>query len=180
MRHVKDPDDENRCCATAADGGQCWNETVEDGTRCQAHGGRVNKLEKTKDYLVEQFERRLKLEGGDTDEIKLLKENLMGLNMMLSAHMNRIIDEPSLLTNSGKVAELLMKAEKVTVSLNRLQLSSGALLEKPALAVWGAKIVEAFTGLIEHKYDGWEDDLHEFADTVAGIIIQTKNVEEKK
>lgn len=180
MKRVTDPDSPNRCRSTASDGGQCLNESVEGSNFCLAHGGRVKRDKEMTDYLTEQFERRLKIDANSDNEVKLLRENLMRLNMMLAARTNLIKDEASMLAHSGSIADLMMKAEKVTVSLNRLAISSGLLLAKPALITWGQQIVAAVASMVEDKYDGWEDDLHDFSETVAGIIVQAQNTEEEK
>lgn len=181
MRRVSDPDDPNRCRSTAADGGQCWNESCEGSDYCRAHGGEGNRAkEQMTNYLAEQFARRIKIDGGEIDEIKILRENLMVLNSTIAARTKLMTDESSMLAHSGPVTDLVMKAEKVTASLHRLATSSGLLLAKPALITWGQSIVQAVAAMVEDKYDGWEDDLHALSDTVANIIIQANNSEEEK
>ena len=181
MRRVKDQDDPRRCRATAADGGQCWNETIhEDSQRCAAHGGRDNSDAEIKDYLTEQFERRVKLNYGEVDEIKLLKENLMRLNSMIAVHANNVTDEASMLANSMKIIELTVTAERLTTSLKRLEQSSNTLLAKPALMAWGQLIVQAVDEMVRDKYEGWEEDLIDLSMKVADIIVQARNVEKAK
>lgn len=181
MRRVSDPDDPKRCRATAADGGQCWNESGEGSDYCRAHGGDGSKARSEMNtYLAEQFTRRIKIEGGEIDEIKLLRENLMNLNAVIAARTKLMTDESSMLAHSGPVTDLVMKAEKVTASLHRLATSSGLLLAKPALITWGQQIVQAVAAMVEDKYDGWEDDLHDLSETVANIIVQANNSEEEK
>lgn len=177
MRRVKDEDDPNRCRGTAPSG-QCWNESTEGSEYCAAHGGRSQESEERFDYLTEQFERRLVLDGDAVDEVKLLKENLLRINMMLAAHANNIKDEATMLTNAGAIIDLTMKAEKVTVSLNRLAISSGLLLAKPALITWGQQIVHAVADMVEDKYEGWEDDLVTLSNRVGEIIVSARNIED--
>lgn len=180
MRRVKDQDDPKRCRGTAADRGQCWNESVGDSDFCPVHGGRERDIDAMKDYLTEQFERRIKLDIDSNDEVKLLKENLMRLNAMLAASANKVKDDASLEANAGTIIDLTMKAEKVTASLKRLEQASGLLLAKPALITWGQQIVHAVAAKIEDKYDGWEDDLMELSHDVAQIITVIQNAEDEK
>ena len=98
--------------------------------------------------------------------------------MMLAAHANNVKDEASMAANAGAIIDLTMKAEKVTVSLNRLAISSGLLLAKPALITWGQQIVHAVADMVEGKYDDWEDDLVTLSDRVAEIIVSARNIEE--
>jgi len=176
-----DLDDPRRCRRTAQTGAQCQN-LAEPGTdRCKFHGGRSDTRPKERErmnYLSEQFANRMKIEGGDIDEVKLLKENLMNLNGVIAARINMMTDQASTLAHSPAVTELIMKAEKVTASLHRLSAASGALLGKSALHLWGQRIVLAMEALIRDKYDGWEDDLQDFATDVGTIIIETNNEEE--
>lgn len=181
MPRVTDEDDPKRCRGTATkSGGQCRNKAAEDSDYCLMHGGRHLNSEHTKAYLIEQFERRLNLEVGPGDETKLLRENLMNLCMVIAARTNLMQDEASMLAHSGPIADLVMKAEKVTVSLQRLALSSGELLARPALITWGQEIIAALADTLTNKYDGWEEDLMSFGDKVASIIVQVKNKEEEK
>lgn len=181
MRRVNDPDDMSRCRATASGGGQCWNESTEEGDYCTAHGGKNNKdRDEMTHYLAEQFTNRLKINGGEIDEIKLLKENLMNLNAVIAAKTALMSDEASMLAHGGSVIDLIMKAEKVTASLHRLSLASGLLLAKPALVSWGIQVIQAVAHLVEDKYDGWEDDLDAFSHTLEKIIVAAKNEEIEK
>ena len=178
MRRVKDEDDPNRCRGTAPSG-QCWNEATEGREYCAAHGGRSQENEERLDYLTEQFERRIKLDAGAVDEVQILKENLLRINAMIAQHANKITDEASMVANASAIIDLTMKAEKVTVSLNRLAISSGLLLAKPALITWGQQMSHAVAEMVEDKYVGWEDDLHALTDKIAEIIVLAKNVEEE-
>jgi hypothetical protein len=176
----RNPDSSNRCKGKAHTGGQCKNEAAEGYDYCTYHGGRNNRQIEMNNYLSEQFERRLKIEADAVDEIKLLRENLMNLNAVIAARTNLMKDEASMLAHSPVISELIMKAEKVTVSLNKLALESGALLAKPALFTWGQEIVKVVADTIQNKYIGWEDDLIALSNNVATIIIKAQNIEGKK
>jgi hypothetical protein len=180
MKRVTDQDDPRRCEATDAAGGQCWNESVEESKYCRAHGGGSFDRKDAENYLTERFQRRIQIDTQGDDEVKLLRENLIQLNAMIAARMRLVNDDATMLVQAGPIADLIMKAEKVTVSLNRLAISSGLLLAKPALITWGQQIIHALSEMVEGKYDGWEDDLVDFSNTVASIIIQANNVEETK
>ncbi len=177
-RRISDPDDPRRCNGIANTGGQCLNLSVEDSKFCLAHGGRNNYPKEGENYLVEQFEQRVKFDCTSIDEIAILKENLMKMNAIIAAHANKIIDDASMSANGGTMIDLIIKAEKVTASLNRLEKSTGILLAKPALITWGQQIVQAVAATLEDKYEGWEEDLQDLSDTVATIIVQVRNEEE--
>ena len=179
-QRVKDPDDDRRCIGQDAKGEQCWYITEDGHDRCCVCGPRPDDRDDHADYLAEQFKRRMRIECDDDDPVKLLRDNLMDINAMIASHRNKITDESSLLSNSGALTDLIMKAEKVTVTLHRLSITSGLLLARPALIRWGQSIVEAVTVVIRDKYTGWEDDLIDLSDTIANIIVSTKNEEGEK
>jgi hypothetical protein len=178
VSRITHSDDEKRCRGVNAEGGQCRLQALEGQERCEFHGGKHNVLKHMNDYLTEQFANRVKLEIDGVSEVELLRENLLSLNQMIAARRALITDEGSLLSNTDGLTKLITAAEKVTISLNRLAIASGLLLAKPALITWGQQIVQAVAELVEDKYEGWEDDLVEFADTVGKIIVQAKNTEE--
>jgi hypothetical protein len=180
MQRVTDPDDPRRCRATATSGSQCMGLACEDSDRCPSHGGAKSEAQERNEYLTEQFNARMKIDGQAHDEVKLLRENLMTLNAMIAARTGMITGQSSLIANSAPLADLVMKSEKVTVSLQRLATQSGLLLAKPALITWGQEIVAAVADMVEDKYDGWEDDLHALSDKIATIIINTSNPDDEK
>ncbi len=180
MKRVTDQDDPRRCEATDAAGGQCWNESVEESKYCRAHGGGSFDRKDAEAYLTERFQRRIQIDTQGADEVKLLRENLIHLNAMIAARTCLVNDDVTMLVQAGPIADLIMKAEKVTVSLNRLAISSGLLLAKPALITWGQQIIQAVSAMVEEKYEGWEDDLQDFATEIANIVVLAKNAEETK
>lgn len=176
MPNLIDPDSPNRCRGTATSGGQCKNEALEGQNFCANHGGRYQTKREMQDYLTEQFERRLKVEADAIDEIKLLRENLMTLNAVIAARRNLMKDESSMLANAGAIFELVIKAEKITVSLHKLAVESGELLAKKALFTWSHEIVKAIGDIIQNKYVGWEDDLFELSNRITTITINAQNI----
>lgn len=179
MAKVKDLDDPRRCQATASNGGQCHNIAVEGYEYCKIHGGQEAKHEQSevRDYLTEQFARRITVKG-DFDEVKLLRENLLRVNAMLAVYGNKIKDEASLASNADRVLELTIAADRLTKSLNTLAISSGLLLGKNAVKTYAIQMVQAMADTIQDKYEGWEDDLIELSDQVSIIISALKNEDE--
>lgn len=177
LKRVKDPDDARRCIGRGAQGEQCWNIAEEDDERCCACGGkRPDSREEHQDYLSEQYKRRIRIESND-DPVKVLKDNLMDLNAMIACHRNKIKNDGSLDSNSSALIDLVMKTEKLTNTLHRLSITSGLLLARPALVRWAQSILHAVSDVIQDKYDGWEDDLVELSNIIAGITVQAKNEE---
>lgn len=180
---VTDHDDPRRCIGTnSITGEQCRNQATEEGgKRCnQCAGKSPDSRKEMQDYLTEQFRRRMKIECDEGDEIKLLRSNLMDINAMIAAYRNKIKDDSSFAANSGAIADLAMKAEKLTATLHRLELQNDYLVARPALVRFGQNIVEIIGSIIEDKYDNWEDDLHTIATQIGNSIIAAKNEEGEK
>jgi hypothetical protein len=180
MQLVRDEDDPNRCRARTKQGSQCFYRSEDGSDYCARHGGKVTPEQARQDYLTEQFTRRLKVDGKNFNEVELLRENVLRLQQMIATQMNLIKDQGSLAANMGAVVDLFMKAEKLTATLNRLSVSSGLLLAQPALIQFAQKVAQAVADMVEGKYDGWEDDLHELCDTIAKITMDSRNTESKK
>jgi hypothetical protein len=181
FERVTDLDDERRCKGILPNGEQCRNVSVEGSERCVAHGGpKDDPRDDMQDYLTEQFRRRISIDCPEGQEVKLLRDNLIDLNAIIAAHRNKMEDEASMLANYGKMTDLMMQAERLTNTLHRLSVTSGLLLARPALIRWGQSIVNAVSDVIQDKYEGWEDDLIDLSDRIAGIIIETKNEEGEK
>lgn len=177
MRKVTN-DNQRRCRARTREGGQCAYQALFNSDYCHTHSGIDPAETDMQDYLTQQFNRRVSIEAGPDDAVRLLRDNLMDINAMIAARRAKITDDASMAANAGAITDLIMKAEKVTVSLNKLAVASGLLLAKPALINWGQQIVQAVSDMVEDKYEGWEEDLVDLSDKVASIIVQAQNVEE--
>lgn len=175
-----DADDPNRCAGLVAPGSQCRN-LAEDGSRycvkcAPAKTAKPDAVKNT--WLKEQFQKRVRIDIDPGQEIKLLRENLASINALIAARQALVIDESSLLAQSGPMAQLLSAAEKITHSLVKLEQEADLLLGKPALIKWGTRIVHAVSSRIEGKFEGWENMLVELADDIGDIIVEATNKED--
>lgn len=170
------PDDPDRCQGTGSHGGQC-NNKAEPGSEYCAVCGISARTDYKGEWLVDQFERRMKMKCLPGEEIKLLRENLTSINALIAARQKLVQDEQSLIAHSGPLSGLLVSAEKITASLIKLEREADQLLGKEALIKWGQKICQAVAAKIEGKFDGWEDTLLELSEDIGNIIAEASNDE---
>lgn len=177
---AKSPDSPDRCQGVGRHGGQCWNERAENSPYCEicANALKHDSEGVKKQWLVEQFEKRVKLHCQAGEEIQLLRENLGQINALIAARLALVVDPGSLIANSGALAQLLQTADKITTSLVKLEQSADELLGKEALITWGQKVAIAMRDRIEGKFDDWEDTVLELSDDIAKIIAEASNKEQ--
>lgn len=181
MKRVRDPDDPRRCEGQSTLGEQCWNESEEDSNKCFVCASKApDERDDFRDFLTENYKRRIRIECPDGEEVKLLRDNVMDLNAMLAYYRNQVKDKATLDSNAAAIIDLVKVIEKTTGTLHRLSVTSGLLLARPALIRWGQSIVNAVSDVIQDKYDGWEDDLIDLSDRIAKIIAETRNEEGEK
>lgn len=173
-KRIWDLDDPRRCHGVT-NSGQCQNISIEDDNMCTIHRHAPAPIETGKDFLTQQFERRLRIECNEGEEIKLLRDNLMDLNAMIAFYRNKITDEGTFLSQASALSDLISQSEKVTSTFHRLSIKQGLLLARPALIRWGQAIVQSVSAKLKDKYEGWEDDVQDLANEVAAIIVSTKN-----
>lgn len=176
---IDSPDSPDRCQGVGRHGGQCWNEKQEGSNYCEHCAANLATDHEgvKKQWLVEQFEKRVRVHCQAGEEVQLLRENLGQINALIAARLALVIDPGSLIANSGALAQLLQTAEKLTTSLVKLEHSSDELLGKEALIKWGQKIAMVIRDRIDGKYEGWEDTVLELSDDIAKIIAEATNKE---
>lgn len=171
-------DSPDRCQGVGHHGGQCWNLRHNSSIYCTVCGGITDKPEDVKkQWLLEQFEKRIKIHCQAGEEIQLLRENLGSINALIAARLALVVDPGSLIANSGSLSQLLQTADKITTSLVKLERESDQLLSKDALIKWGQRMAMAMSAKIEGKFDGWEDTLLELSDEIGKIIAEASNKE---
>jgi len=92
-------------------------------------------------YRMKLWDQRLK-EFGENSKTKTLRDEIGVLRIVLENVMNRCESATDLVLNSNKIAELAVKIEKLVVSCDRLEKSSGALMDKASALTFAGKIVE--------------------------------------
>jgi hypothetical protein len=169
QRWTKADDPETRCEFELSNGSQCGNRRVEGVTRCPLHGAN-KQLQKAENasmrvYNLSKFKARV---GQLTDHQKLksLNEEIALLRMMLETRWNACDEAHDLVINSGPIADLIMKIEKVVSSCNRLEGQLGNLLDKAAVKNLAATLMQ----IIADKINEF-GDAHEIDPEAVGLLL---------
>lgn len=148
MIKVDDPADPRRCQSPGdMNEGQCVYRSV-DGTnppQCPKHGGikfeQKQEQLKIRQYRLQIWQERM-TEFADDANIKSLREEIGIIRLLIENVLNQCSDSAQLSLYSGKIAELVMKAEKLVVSCDKLETKFGMLLDKAAILTLGSEIVK--------------------------------------
>ncbi len=109
---------------------------LPDVTNCALHGGgnQVRSLEKAslKNYQLTNFRARLERHSGSSN-IKSLRDEIGILRMMLETRLEKCQDDMDLMLQSGPIADLVLKIDKLVTSCHKLEGSMGELLDKTAI-----------------------------------------------
>ena len=135
MEHVPYEEHPNRCQGMARNN-QCNMLAVEGGTNCMMHGGNKQLESQRKkglrNYQLTMF--RAKLERHSSSiEIKSLRDEIGILRMIMEERLNRCKNEGELILQSGAIADLVVKIDKLVCSCHRLEGSMGELLDKTSI-----------------------------------------------
>lgn len=138
-----EPDDP-RCCQGVNKNGPCNLKAAEGQKFCRLHFGIGNKhAEKTamRNYQLNTYQHRVN-QLADNDSVKSLREEIGILRMLLEQTINMCKSDTELLLYSNKISDLAMKIEKIVASCHKLELSSGALLDKSTVMMLGDVIIQ--------------------------------------
>ena len=133
-----------RRCQGMAHGDQCWFFAVENGTNCMMHGGNKQlesqRKKSLKNYQLTMFRAKLERHSGST-EIKSLRDEIGILRMVMETRLNHCKDETDLILQSGPIADLVIKIDKLVCSCHRLEGSLGELLDKTSVLQFANVII---------------------------------------
>lgn len=133
-----------RCQAVTAKN-QCRYERVQGSEYCPMHGGNkgteVLAAKSLRMLRLSKWQGRLE-EFADHDKVKSLREEIGILRIMLEETVNKCGDQVDLIFNSGKIADLIMKIEKLVTSCHKLESNLGLMLDKQAAMQLSGEIVD--------------------------------------
>lgn len=125
-----------RRCQGIGRGEQCMIFALPDATHCIMHGGtaQVNskKAASLKNYQLTNFRAQLERHSGSSN-IKSLRDEIGILRMMLETRLNKCHDDMDLMLQSGPIADLVLKIDKLVTSCHKLEGSMGELLDKTSI-----------------------------------------------
>jgi len=142
-KYVVGPDDPRRCKGMMSSG-QCTIEALPGKEYCKMHlqGPQITeKRETIKNLRLGQWQSRVD-EKAINPNIKSLREEIAVLRMALEELINMCVDSAQLVAMSNKIADLILKIEKLVVSCHHLEKSSGMLLDKSAALHLAGNFIE--------------------------------------
>lgn len=174
FKRIEREDDPNRCQAVHGKG-QCIYLSTENSKYCPMHGGAAAenahaKVMKRK-YQLAQWTQRVG-EFADDDQVKSLREEIGILRMTLEQVVRQCKTDTDVLLWSGKIGDLVTKIEKVVTSCNRLEVSSGMLLDKSAALNLASQVVEI---IARHVTDA--DAVDDISNDIIQVIVGINSTE---
>ena len=132
-------------CEGSSQIGQCPYCKVDGSDYCPRHGGAIAESRKRKEnlrnYQLTRWKARV-CEFADNDGIKSLREEIGILRMVMETMLNQCHDATELLLYSTRMADLVMKIEKLVVSCDKMESKMGLLLSKDSVLQLAAEFVE--------------------------------------
>lgn|SRR5215471_1213074 len=126
------PDSPRRCQGSTM-ARQCPYEAVEGTPYCPRHGGnkpaQAKEQQSLRNYRFSRYQGRVN-EFADNDQVKSLREEIGVLRMTLEEIVNQCKSSTELVIFSGRIADLVVKIQKLVESCHRLELSSGEMFDK--------------------------------------------------
>lgn len=140
-----DEDSPDRCQYIMPNTGQCRIKAVEDSQYCPAHGGnkayQAKEKKDLRNYRLNKFKQRVG-ELSANDAIFSLKEEIGILRLLIEEKLNQCNDNAELMLISGPLSDLVMKADKLVTSCNRLDRHLGNSLDKGRVLQFAQTIVQ--------------------------------------
>ncbi len=158
-----------RRCQGMAKGDQCWFYAVEEGTHCMMHGGN-KQLESRrkaglKNYQLTMFRAQLDRHAGSS-HIKDLRDEIGILRFVLETRLSKCKDETDLILQSGPIADLVLKIDKLVSSCHRLEGSMGELLDKTSILQFANVVVS----IIGDELGDYPKKMHIIADRIVAEV----------
>lgn len=168
-----EPNDPHRC-QSGGKLGQCPYRAAEGNIYCQRHGGnkaiQAKEAENLRTYKLSIWQNR-KNELADDDKIKSLREEIALARMMVEQIVNKCETDVDLILNSSKIADLLMKIDKLVNSCNAIETKMGMLLDRSSIIHIGSMIVEVVAQFIAVPEDR-EAAALQILDVVTNTIVK--------
>lgn len=171
--NVKVNHPKERCLANTGTRGQCPNTKQFETNYCAAHGAnkgiesRNNK--EVRNYRLQRWQKRV-TEFADNDQIKSLREEVGILRMILEEMLNKCETTTDLLLYSSRMADTVMKIEKLVTSCDKLENKMGLLLSKGAVLQLAGVYVE-----IIHEFIPDPDIVEAISSKMAEAALQLEN-----
>ena len=189
---VSEADDPRRCQGIGPHG-QCMNVAAEGSKMCAAHGGNFAAVaevkQKNRMYALGKWQNKVN-KFTDSDELKSLREEIGIMRMMIQERLAMCKTEMDLMLFSGPLSDMIMKAEKLVASCNKMETQLGTTLDKNQAVQLGQEMVEIIGRHLEFMPDreaicrkvqelvDESMDRDEFFDVLNSVVDDIKSKEE--
>lgn len=123
---------------------QCPYLAEEGSTYCVRHASNAEKqaanIEEQRNYNLGKWRARVN-ELADNTKAKSIREEVGIMRLLIENVMVRCKDEHELFLQTGRLSDLLMKAEKLISSCHRLETANGQLLDRTVALSWASAMV---------------------------------------
>lgn len=168
-----DPADPHRCQSDTKGDGQCPYLAEPESKFCIRHGGnragQVAEKKRVHDYRLQQFQERV-TEFAASDKVTNLAGEIGILRLLLEQIWNQCQTQQDLVIFSSKIADLVMKVERLVSTFDKMTHRSSNLLDKSAALVLAGQIVEIIGRVVDdpHKIDQVSSDIIDLVAKLAG------------
>ena len=167
IQRITDDRDPERCQHINAVG-QCSNKAVTGGSYCLVHGGnkqlQKNEAAGLRNYRLTKYRTRL-AEARNSSSIKDLRDEIAILRILLEEKFNAIDTTNQLILQSGSIADLVLKIEKLVMSCMKLEEKTGVMLDKEHVLTMAEGIINIISKNIEDQ-----DLLNTIANEIQAVI----------
>lgn len=169
-----DPADPNRCQGREGPGGgQCTFLAVPNQLYCLKHGGAAHEAIAEKKrvslYRLQKWQERVD-EFASSEQALSLRDEAGILRLQLESIHNMCDSPQDLLLYSSRMADLVMKIDKVVNSIAKIESKSTALLDKSAALILAGQIVDTIAGAISTLPIPEQQQAQVIDDISSGII----------
>lgn len=137
------PGDPRRCQANGMQS-QCPYLAEEGSTYCVRHANNTEmqaaNIEEQRNYNLGKWRARVN-ELADNTKAKSIREEVGIMRLLIENVLVRCKDEHELFLQTGRLSDLLMKAEKLISSCHRLETANGQLLDRTVALSWASAMV---------------------------------------
>lgn len=143
-------DDPRRCTVTIR-GEQCPHQKVAGTDLCARHTSSSQKRDPLANYkFSEQFHVKIK-DFAECEDIKSLRGEIGVLRLMLQSVINSCNDEMELTLQADRITRLVGEINKCVINCQKLEESTGQLLDKTIVVNIGGMIVNVIDKYVDDK-----------------------------
>jgi hypothetical protein len=143
-----------RCQHVTRHMGQCRCVIIKGSRFCKQHGGnkhhKHDKIKSMQNYQLTQFKARTQ-SLSESNNIASLKDEVAILRMLVEERINRCKSPNDLILMSGPLSDLIVKVQKVTESMNKLEDKLGKHLNKDKVLQFAQLVIEIIAKYIENE-----------------------------